>query len=403
MLNMEDSKTKAEALHALFTKYTPQKKVEWIPCFEAMGRVTSESIYSRNTLPVVRASMMDGIAVSSELFKDGIPDTSEWEIGREYVRADTGDDFDDRFDAVIAIEDVSFDQQGKLQIKKGLQVKKNTGVRKRGSLINEGDKILSAKIPINSSDLAAMVLGGITEVPVYKKPIAAFIPTGSELVPAGTVPQRGQNVDSNSILVKNMLLEMGAVPICYPIIKDSYEELEISLERALKEADFIIVNGGSSKGEEDLTTKVMKRKGDVLVHGISAGPGRPMSLSVVEGKPVINLSGPIVAAYYGMDWCIRAIVNQYLGLPMLRRQRVKAILTEDMPCPMQISFLCRINIKKADNGTYLADPVPFKVVSMGSCMTTNAQFISEIGQGDYKKGDEIEVELLRSEELVNTF
>ena len=53
---------------------------------------------------------MDGIAVKSSAFFDEesgeekIPDTEKWVLGKDYVRADTGDDFDDAFDAVIAIE-----------------------------------------------------------------------------------------------------------------------------------------------------------------------------------------------------------------------------------------------------------------------------------------------------------
>ncbi|MFR3091068.1 MAG: hypothetical protein ACLTMP_04435 [Eggerthella lenta] len=56
---------------------------------------------STNTLPVVRASSFDGIAVKSAAFANGMPDTSSWKPGVDYVRADTGDDFPDAFDAVV--------------------------------------------------------------------------------------------------------------------------------------------------------------------------------------------------------------------------------------------------------------------------------------------------------------
>lgn len=400
MFEFKNSKTKAEALSMLFEKCFLQKQIEIVPISEAIYRIPAQNIYSCNTLPVHRVSMMDGIAVSSNFFKDGMTDTSNWVEGKEYTRADTGDDFDDRYDAIIAIENVSFDETGSLKLKEDLIVKEGTCVKKRGSTIKEGDCVLKAGIPIRPSDLAALVIGGITEIPVIKKPVVAFIPTGSELVAAGTTPQRGQNIDSNSIMAKHMLLEMGAEPLCYSIVKDNPENIEIALEKALKEADIIIINGGSSKGGEDFTTKVLKSKGEVLLHGVTAGPGRPMSLAVIEGKPVINLPGPALAAYYGLDWCIRGIVNQYLGLPMIKRQRITAALTEDMPCPKPISFLCKINVEKRFDGTYMAIPVPFKIAPIGMCLGTNGQFISEIGEGDYKKGDAIEIELLCSKEFI---
>ena len=46
----------------------------------------------------------DGIAVKSAAFANGMPDTSSWKPGVDYVRADTGDDFPDAFDAVVMIE-----------------------------------------------------------------------------------------------------------------------------------------------------------------------------------------------------------------------------------------------------------------------------------------------------------
>lgn len=400
LLMKENNTTKAEALRTLFEKCRPKKQIEKVPLSEASGRVLAQTLYSCNTLPVVRASMMDGIAVSSEFFQHGVPDTSNWKVGNEYSRADTGDDFDDKYDSVIAIENVSFDEMGRLKLSEGITVKKGDCVKKSGSTIKKGDYIISEGVSIRPCDLAALAMGGITEVPVYKKPLVAFIPTGSELVPAGKIPQRGQNIDANSIMAKHMLIEMGADPICYPIVKDNLKDIEIALEKALAQADIIIMNGGSSKGEEDFTSKVINKKGEVLVHWIAAGPGRPMSMAVVQGKPVINLSGPVVAAYYGLDWCIRELVNQYLGLPAMKRQKVTAVLTNDMPCPKPVSFLCKVNVKKTETGEYIATPIPFKAASIGMCLSTNGQFVSEIGEGDYKKGDSIEIELLRSEEFI---
>ena len=86
---------------------------------------------------------------------------------------------------------------------------------------------------------------------VYRKPRVAFLPTGSELVPLGAPVGRGQNIDSNSVLAQAMLTEMGAEPLCYPIVPDQPEALAEALEQALQAADVVLLNGGSSKGAED--------------------------------------------------------------------------------------------------------------------------------------------------------
>ena len=75
---------------------------------DRLGRIPSAKVCSVWTLPVVRSSAGDGIAVDSSRFAQGIPDTSGWIQGRDFVHADTGDDFDDAFDAVIMVEDIAF-------------------------------------------------------------------------------------------------------------------------------------------------------------------------------------------------------------------------------------------------------------------------------------------------------
>ncbi len=86
---------------------------------------------------------------------------------------------------------------------------------------------------------------------------------------------------------------------------------------------------------------------------------------------------------------------------MIERERVSARLTEDMPCPPPISFLCRLRVERQGNG-FIAHPVPFRSATMGAWLATNGQFVSEVGQGDHKRSDLIEVELLRSKEFIPT-
>lgn len=397
--DLSNRTTKASALQAFFDALPFSKQVELVPLDAAIGRVSAHDLASKNTLPVVRASMMDGVAVSSDRFRDGMPDTKNWVEGRDYARADTGDDFDDAFDAVIPIEEVSFDAAGRPVFDDGVEVSNGSRVRRSGSAIRQGEHLVSAGIVLGPSDLAALAMGGIAQVPVIRRPVTAFIPTGTELVPAGTPPARGQNIDCNSVMAKHLLVEMGAEPWLFPIVSDSPDAMETALEKALDVADIVILNGGSSKGREDLTARMLGKRGKVVVHGIAAGPGRPMCLAVIDGKPVINLPGPVVAAYYGLDWCVRALINRSLGVPMIERERVFARLTEDMPCPPPISFLCRLMVERSDDA-FIATPVPFRSATMGAWLGTNGQFVSEIGEGNHKKGDLLAVELLRSREFI---
>ena len=388
--------SRAQALNALFERWSPDPlQVEEIPLTESARRVLARDMYALLDLPVVRASMMDGVCVRSADFAGGTPDTAGWQRGVDYDRADTGDDFPDAFDAVIPIEQAEFDKDGVLYLHPEEPVLPGFNVRPSGSTLRTGDLLMRGNLPIRAVDLAALAMGGVIQVPVYRRPRVAFFPTGSELVPVGAPVTRGKNIDSNSMLAGEMLREMGADPLCHPVVPDRPEELARALETGLAEADVVILNGGSSKGEEDFNARLLAERGQVICHWLTAGPGRPMCIALVEGKPVVNLSGPSMAAFYGLDWCIRPIVSRLTGLPVPVRQKVTGILAEDLNCPASLDFLCRMDVRPDANGGYTLHPLPFKTASLPLCMGSNATFVSPIGEGPYPKGTMLEVELLR--------
>jgi molybdopterin molybdotransferase/putative molybdopterin biosynthesis protein len=399
-----DTYSRADILERLFAKWNPPRSAEMVPLDQAKGRVTFETVISRVTLPTVRASAADGIAVRSGDFSGPMPDTRRWKAGEDYVRADTGDDFDDRFDAVIMIEAVNFDGTGgfSLSPESASEIRPGLNVRKRGSAITEGEAILEGALPIRACDLAACARGGIWDVPVVKKPLVSFIPTGNELIPPGREPRRGENIDTNSVMVKHMLIDMGAEPRIFPIHRDDPSLLRVALSQALAESDAVIINGGSSKGADDHNARLLAEYGEIICHGIHAAPGRPMCAAVAENKPVINLPGPMLATYFGMDWCIRAIVCRFLGIPVPVKPRVRAVLREECPrrgLPDGFEFFCRVNLVRAGEDLE-AWPIPQEPLeharaagfSIGQCIFR--------GPSPSVPGDEIEVELLRGPEYI---
>jgi molybdopterin molybdotransferase/putative molybdopterin biosynthesis protein len=396
-----NSPTRARALEVLFQNWRFRPVTEQIPLTEACGRVLAETQYSKHALPVVRASMMDGIGVVSSRFLSGIPDTSQWVLGEDYVRADTGDDFDDRFDAVIPIENVDLDEQKIPRIAPETRVTQGSNIRGSGSTLREGDLLMEKNLPIRPTDLAVLAMGGILEVPVYKKPRVAFIPAGSELIPPGTTLTRGKNIDTNSLMAEHMLKEMGASPICYPIVKDDLPALKKALRQALEVSDIVLVGGGSSKGDEDYGARLIQAEGELLFHWVAAAPGRPMGAGIVDEKPVVNISGPMLAAFYELDWFVRPLVAHCLSIPPLRRQKITGVLTEDLPSPPHMEILSRIHARRTEEGGCVISPCSRDNSTMASMMASNAMYVSKIGDNGYKKGALLEVELLRNEEYLD--
>ncbi|MEG0376381.1 MAG: molybdopterin molybdotransferase MoeA, partial [Raoultibacter sp.] len=366
---------------------------------ESVGRVLARDLTSSNTLPVVRSSSFDGIAVKSADFSRGIPDTSIWKRGIDYVRADTGDDFPDEFDAVIMIEKAAIQSDGSVMLDDDVVVEPGSGVRPAGSTLSAGAPLLKAGAKIRPTDLAVLAMGGMTMVPVRRKPRIAFIPTGSELVPAGISPRRGQNVDTNSLMVKHMLIEFGAEPIIFPIVYDDPTKLERAFEEALTVADAVIINGGSAIGEEDFNVRMIEKRGTVVHHYIAAVPGRPLMMAVADGKPVIDLPGPTLAAYYGTEWCLQAITARILGIPVQQRPTVMAKASANSGSVPNMANIGRADLYRSADG-YEVHFYNFKAGELVECLASNAQRISPIGETGWKAGDMLEVELLCGEEFI---
>ncbi len=392
--------TREQALTDFFAEWEFEPKVELVSLADSCDRIVARDLVSANTLPVVRSSCCDGIAVRAADFAQGMPDTSAWRLGSEYVRADTGDDFPDEFDSVIMIEEVTMRDDGSIEIEPDVQVTLGCNVNAAGSSIREGDPVMAAGMPIRPTDLAAMAVGGIAMVPVFERPKVAFIPTGSELVPAGVKPRRGQNVDTNSLMVPAMLRQMGADPIVFPIVYDIRGALNRAIEEAIESADMVVINGGTALGSEDFNFQILRERGKLVHHYIAAAPGRPLAMAVIDGKPVVNLPGPSMGAWYGAGWCLSACVARMLHQPVVMPQKVMARTDEGIRHGGPMAFLQRMEVHRDENGDLVAEERSFRDTSISICLGTNAQRVLQIGADAVEPGGTIDVELLRPIEYI---
>lgn len=384
--------SRMELLKKILYIWQPKEEKEFVSLKEALGRVTAEDLYSKNDLPVCRASRMDGIAVCSKDFGKGIPDTSRWQLGKEFVYADTGDDFPDKYDAVIAIEDVKIGEIG-IDISPEVVVAKNGMLRGKGETLSKGELLMPSYTRLKPLGLALLAMGGITQVPVLKKPKVAFIPTGDELVSPGISLKRGENVDANSTMVEAELLSLGAEPIIYPIVKDKKQDLKGILSDAVDKSDFVIVNAGSSMGSEDYSVAIISELGEIIQHGIASAPGYPIAFAIVMGKPVINLPGPTIAAFCGMDWAAREMINHALNQKVFCREIIKAEITKSIRKRFDFEMYLRLLLTR-DGEKYYANPIPKNASNYTNMVQANGLHIAPIGLNGYEEGDEIQVELL---------
>jgi molybdopterin molybdotransferase/putative molybdopterin biosynthesis protein len=193
-----------------------------------------------------------------------------------------------------------------------------------------------------------------------------------------------------------MIRDMGGEAVLHPLIPDDQNALEQAVNTLLPQVDILILNAGTSKGDEDYCGQLLERSGG-LFHGVAAVPGRPMSGAVMAGKPVLNLSGPALAAFYSLDWMVRALVCRYLGIPVPKRQRVRAALTAPLRCPPPMSMLCMMEVCQQLDGSFTATPLARRgpnAAGAGRQLMANGLYVTTPGEPDHQPGEIIEAELL---------
>ncbi len=392
-LDREKYITRMEALDTLRTLWNPLLPMEEVPLQEVAGRVLAEDIASFNTLPVCRASMLDGVAVSYEALMEVSSGQFPWTGSIAYALADTGDDFDDAYDTIVATEEVTRHADGSITITPEEPVKKGQYIKPCGSTVRAGQPLLKKNTRLQPAHLALLGTAGVCRVPVYKKPVVAYLPTGNELVPIGTPPARGQNIESNSAMVGAMLAQWGAQVRCYPILKDDPAQMEQALLDACANADIVLLNGGSSMGSEDYAGRLLEQHSTWFQHGIRCIPGIPIALAVMRETPVVNLPGPTLASYYAMDWCVKALVYHMLRQETPKRKTREVILEQNVQKPAHLELYVRLYVKE-DGGRYTAEVLSPKdgfVTLMTAC---NALFITPIGKEVFEAGETVCAELI---------
>ena len=385
--------SREEYIEILLSQSRFNRTTEIVELGESVGRVTAKDIHSFNTLPNEPTSSMDGIAIKFDHIRSEDTDTSNWKLGEEYVYCNTGVSMPKGYDTAIPIELVSFNEENEIQIKM-LPKTKGDKVTPRGNVMEKGDLLIPSDYLITPYQLGVLASGGIKYIEVFSKPKVAVIPTGDELIPAGIPLPLGKNIETNSIVLKALIEEWGGEPLIYPIIPDDPEQLLNVLNQAIDEADIVIFNAGSSKGEHDYTIDVLEKAGEIIVEEVAHAPGKPTSLAIAKDKPILGIVGPPLGAELTVRWFVEQIINLYLKQPIVRPQVLEVELLEEATSPIPMDFYAQMIIEEQD-GKYAARQVLSKTQKSSRVkLAIESNAVLNIPMNtDYEAGDIVTVEM----------
>lgn len=326
--------SREDALSALLEHAEWSQRTELVGLSDAYGRVTADDLFARTDVPNALSSVMDGIAVHYDDFSAGIPDISSWKLGQDFGWANTGCAMPEGFDTAIPIEQVRFARdpvpgEGDPGIVEILEAPRQRGAccREAGAEYRRGALLMPARTRLTPTKVAALAMCGIAEASVICRPRVAFIPTGTELVPAGAPLPRGKAYECNGMLLAGKLRLWGAEPAIMGCVPDELSAITEALLRAAASSDIVVICGGSSKGEHDYTMEALEELGQVLCHETNHGPGKHTSAAVIGKTPVLGLSGPPGGFEITADWYLKPLVDAFLLGHPKPALKVKARLT----------------------------------------------------------------------------
>lgn len=387
---------------------------ESVPVRESAGRILAEDIFSQWDVPNALTCRMDSVAVRWSDFENGMPDTSGWERGRQWEFANTGVAMPEGFDTAVVVEHVRFSDNDTKVAFDVMPSGKYAGTSAPGSRLKAGDLMVPKGTLITPLIAAHIASGNNAFVKVVKKPVVAFLPTGNELVNTGKPVPIGKNIESNSVMIAEKIRQWGGEPVVFEIIQDEQEALKEALLKAAAENDIVVLNAGSSKGNDDWGIEMLEEAGTVFYHQTSHGPGHHSSFGVMGETPVIGISGPPGGAAFTTDFYLYPAMMAYLGreprLPKLKVRLAEDLAVAKIPRSGEKSpargeerpreggrfhTIRQVILEQAEDGIIEARQLPSKKPGPFEAEKADAYYMMPSGDGMTipGKGDFIEVEL----------
>jgi molybdopterin molybdotransferase len=330
----------------------------------AIGRVLAEACQARWPLPSAPLSIMDGYAVRSlDLLEArdthdaltlalllasesaaGHPAADELESGT-CVRISTGAVVPAGADAVVAQEDTRRIQVPAAAGQSGervlielstialREVAPGRHIRPTGSDVSNAERLLEPGVEIGGGEASLLAGTGNFSVSVRRRPRVAILSSGDELVPIGQIPERGQIVATNAMLLAAQIREAGGEPIDLGNVADSFAAMRAAIEHALEHADLLVGSGGISVGDHDLMLPALEQLGFVQkFRKLALRPGRPTTYGQLPRgpdrapMPVLALPGNPAATLVTFELLARPLIRARAGLPRHRWLRPRRLV-----------------------------------------------------------------------------
>lgn len=384
----------------------PQMIASEVPVTESLGRVTAEPAVVREALPPFDNSAMDGYAVvaadvagepielvvNEDVAAGSVP-TMRVERGTA-TRIMTGAPMPEGADTVVKVEDTESTDRGRVSV--NAPSESGSNVRHAGGDMMPGDVIVEAGVRLTSRHLASLASAGIDPV-VAAMPTVAVMSTGDEIVePSTEALAPGTIRDSNRVLLRSVLADLGVPFIDLGIIGDDPIALRAAYETAAAEADVVVSTGGVSMGDYDYVKEILGELGSVEFWKVAIQPGKPFAFGTINGVPLFGLPGNPVSTFVSFEQFVRPALLHMMGAKHLLRTQMAGIIGEDVDTNAARTVFLRVLLAQDRNGSFVAVRSGGQASNMHSSLSNAEAFaVVPAGIGSLSAGDDVTLEMFR--------
>ncbi len=295
-------------------------ETEKITLIHSINRVLAEDIIADIAMPPFHKAAVDGFACRLKdicnLLEiiDFIPagKSTQTIINKnQCVRIMTGASIPEGADTVFMLEDSELIGD-KYVLCNNPNTKRN--ICYKGEDFKKGDLLIPKGFLIKPVHIGIMASVGYHHVLVSKIPKIGLLATGNEIIEPYEKPAFAQIRNSTAWLLMGLLQSSNIKYEYAGIAPDDFNLLLSKVDKLLLNCDVLILTGGASIGDCDLSREVFKKLGfEILVEHTGLQPGNPMIFGKNNNKYCFGLSGNPVSSLVQFELLLLPFLYRCMG------------------------------------------------------------------------------------------
>lgn len=332
-----------EQARDLMLEYAEPVSIERVPLEECTGRILAQDIVAQESVPAFDRSPYDGYAfmaadtacasaanpvtlrVLEEVAAGDVPKQNVTE--GTAIKILTGAPIPQGADAVVMYEKTAFTET---------EVSLTEPVCSGDNIVREGEDILQGELLAEKGSWIDCGIAGTLSSQgeiypqVYRKPRIGLISTGNEVVDSdGEVPE-GKIRNTNRYTLAAEVQRNGCEPVYLGQAGDAANEIAGLIKKGLETCDALLLTGGVSVGDYDLTPEAMEQADvNILIRGVGMKPGMACAYGERDGKTVYGLSGNPASALTGFYAVVMPVLRKMAGRKDFIPQEIMVTLADD--------------------------------------------------------------------------